>query len=420
MIVQTQATQESNEIRPWPRMVDVLPMLSTIEKENLELSIKQYGIKQKIYARQNGEIIDGVHRKEIADKLGVECPSERLDLSEEDAFDLGLSLNIDRRQLSGEQLEEARKKLVSQSVKLVTESGLSQQKASEITGIPRQTISRNIPIARMGKGYNFGPNLKLKIPKAEKSRILMRLETGDKQAQIAADYGVSQKTISKIKTASERLEKKKETLSQVPFINDNSPTLLEGTFEEQTKTMADSSIDVIITDPLYGKQHLDQYEKLGEIANRLLKPNGSLLVMTGQSYLPDVLNLLQKNLTYNWMVAYLTPGGQSAQLWERKVNSFWKPIVWFVKDKYEGNWVGDVVKSAPNDNDKEFSKWQQSESGMTDLVERFTIKNDLILDPLMGTGTTGVAALRLGRRFIGIDSDPEMVKIAKQRMGVSN
>ncbi len=29
-------------------------------------------------------------------------------------------------------------------------------------------------------------------------------------------------------------------------------------------------------------------------------------------------------MTYHWTVAYLTPGGQAVQLWDRKVNAFWK------------------------------------------------------------------------------------------------
>ena len=194
--------------------------------------------------------------------------------------------------------------------------------------------------------------------------------------------------------------------------------IFNGDFEEISKTLQEGSIDCIITDPPYGEQFLSLYGKLGQVANRLLKPNGSLIVMTGQSHLPDVFDLLRPHLTYNWTVAYLTPGGQSAQLWERKVNTFWKPVLWFVKGKYEGNWVGDVAKSAPNDNEKQLMEWQQSESGITDLVERFTKPNDLILDPFLGSGTTGVIALRLGRRFIGIDIDPKMVETAKQRMAL--
>lgn len=42
---------------------------------------------------------------------------------------------------------------------------------------------------------------------------------------------------------------------------------------------------------------------------------------------------------------------------------------------------------------------------------------DLILDPFTGSGTTGEAALRLGRSFIGCELNPEYVKLARARIG---
>jgi len=176
------------------------------------------------------------------------------------------------------------------------------------------------------------------------------------------------------------------------------------------------SVDVVLTDPPYGKEHLALYEDLALFARRVLKDGGSLVVMTGQSYLPEIIATLSKHFTYNWTIAYLTPGGQSAQLWERKVNTFWKPVLWFVKGKYEGDWTGDVAKSNENDNDKRFSQWGQSESGMRSLVEKLSQPNQLIVDPFMGAGTTGVAALKLGRRFTGFDVDSKMVKISIVRL----
>ncbi|MEM9014069.1 MAG: site-specific DNA-methyltransferase [Pseudomonadota bacterium] len=41
---------------------------------------------------------------------------------------------------------------------------------------------------------------------------------------------------------------------------------------------------------------------------------------------------------------------------------------------------------------------------------------DLIVDPFMGTGTTGVAALRAGKRFLGIEKDPDYFEIARARL----
>lgn len=53
---------------------------------------------------------------------------------------------------------------------------------------------------------------------------------------------------------------------------------------------------------------------------------------------------------------------------------------------------------------------------MLRLVELFTDPGDLVLDPFAGSGTTGVACLRLGRRFIGIEKDEKYASIARERL----
>ncbi len=55
-------------------------------------------------------------------------------------------------------------------------------------------------------------------------------------------------------------------------------------------------------------------------------------------------------------------------------------------------------------------------SWMSWLVRRASKPEWLILDPFMGSGTTGVAAVRLGRRFIGVEIDPDYFEIAKRRI----
>ena len=55
-----------------------------------------------------------------------------------------------------------------------------------------------------------------------------------------------------------------------------------------------------------------------------------------------------------------------------------------------------------------------------DMIENIVLhssnESDLILDPFMGSGTTGVAAVQTGRRFVGIEIDPEYYEIAKKRI----
>lgn len=53
---------------------------------------------------------------------------------------------------------------------------------------------------------------------------------------------------------------------------------------------------------------------------------------------------------------------------------------------------------------------------MMEIIADFTQPGQTILDPFMGSGTTGVAALRLGRNFIGIEKDPVYFAIAKERI----
>ena len=50
-----------------------------------------------------------------------------------------------------------------------------------------------------------------------------------------------------------------------------------------------------------------------------------------------------------------------------------------------------------------------------------TIPGDMVLDPFLGSGTTAVAAARLGRRFVGCELNPEYVQMAARRLtgGVS-
>lgn len=53
---------------------------------------------------------------------------------------------------------------------------------------------------------------------------------------------------------------------------------------------------------------------------------------------------------------------------------------------------------------------------MLELIELFTNPGDTILDPFMGSGTTGVAAVRLGRKFIGIEQDARFFDISRERI----
>lgn len=211
--------------------------------------------------------------------------------------------------------------------------------------------------------------------------------------------------------------------------------VLEGDCFAYDDVLAGEPVDFIVTDAPY-KATADAValcERLAQHACRWLRPEGSVLLMIGQMYLPDVVRLMAPHLHYRWTLAYLTPGGQAVQIWPHKINSFWKPVIWFTNfsGRYRDGWRGDasngevewlaefgtdLASSAVNDNDKRDHVWGQSESGMYDLMRRFVSPGASVLDPFMGAGTTGVIAVRLGCRFVGIDLDPENVRIAAERL----
>ena len=148
---------------------------------------------------------------------------------------------------------------------------------------------------------------------------------------------------------------------------------------------------------------------------KALRQGGSLLAMSGQTHLPAVIDAIREgssDLGYWWTFAYRTPGGQAPRIWPRRVNTFWKPVLWMAKGDPGNDTVSDVVSSDVNDNDKRFHAWGQSESGMTDLMKRIIKPGSFVVDPMCGAGTTGLAALALDCSFLGIEINQETATVA--------
>lgn len=52
----------------------------------------------------------------------------------------------------------------------------------------------------------------------------------------------------------------------------------------------------------------------------------------------------------------------------------------------------------------------------SDHIETWTVKGETVMDPFLGSGTTGVAAVRLGRKFVGMEIEEKYFDIARQRI----
>lgn len=84
---------------------------------------------------------------------------------------------------------------------------------------------------------------------------------------------------------------------------------------------------------------------------------------------------------------------------------------------WNGGGRRNLFQAMTNNSDREGTHpTEKPDALMRELISLFTNPGDLILDPFMGSGTTGVAAVKLGRRFIGIEKDPRYFEIARQRL----
>lgn len=196
-----------------------------------------------------------------------------------------------------------------------------------------------------------------------------------------------------------------------------------GNFIELCDNIPDNSVDLIFTDPPYDQKNLELYYYLGELALRVLKDGGSLITYVGTYDIPTILDLVWNNteLKYWWIICVKHTGAH-AHMMQRKIFVYWKPMLWFVKGNklMEGlESLPDYIESKPGD--KNLHEWGQSTVEAEHVISKLTVgKNQVVLDPFMGSGTTGIAALRLKRKFIGVEIDPEKFEIAKKRIEQEN
>lgn len=191
--------------------------------------------------------------------------------------------------------------------------------------------------------------------------------------------------------------------------------IIQADIKNYEEWLEPNSLDAIITDPPYGKKYLSIYEDLAKLGAYALKPGRPLLAMAGNCHYLEVLDLMRTHLDYYWTICNLTgANAPSSLMFQYKVTSTWKPIVWFNKGKYDnkGHYTQDVVKAVRSKNDRKLHKWGQNEAVFSNLIEWLTSPGDLVCDPCCGSGTTVRCCVRLNRDCIGADIDQNAVELS--------
>ncbi|MHA2788685.1 DNA-methyltransferase [Corynebacterium sp. S7] len=236
-------------------------------------------------------------------------------------------------------------------------------------------------------------------------------------------------------------------------------TLLKGDCVENMRSLDSQSIDLILTDPPYnlgnfmknrqagiqrmrenffasaGWDNLDQssweesMSSFFEESSRLLKPGGSLLSFMAVIKVESLIRLAEQQGFYykttgTWHKSNPMPRNMNLHF----VNST-EAWVYFTFKKRTGVFNNDgrvehdfIESSVTPASEKRYGKHptQKPVSIMEHFVRLLSNPGDTVLDPFMGSGSTGVAAVSQERNFTGIELDKEYFSIAKSRIKDAN
>ena len=236
-------------------------------------------------------------------------------------------------------------------------------------------------------------------------------------------------------------------------------TLLNGDCMILMKDIAPQSIDLILCDLPYGqtKESWDipiSFESLWKEYKRIIKPNGAIVLFAQEPFASQLRlsNLKWYKYDIYWEKERLTNIGQVKKRVGKTVENV---CIFYGKQptynpqmvKYDGPLRKNKVKDGKmgkltdgqekkvieyNDTGWRYPTqvWkfqrdilksnlhptQKPVALLENLIRSFTNEGDLVLDNCMGSGSTGVACLNTGRRFIGIEKDEKFFNIAKERI----
>lgn len=194
------------EVRPWPAVVAALPPMTDEERERLRASIAEHGVRYPVLALPDGRIIDGAHRWEVT---GGTAPVEVLDMDEDAAFALAVSLKIDRAHLTRDQIKAAFA-AKAQAAAAMRKAGASVAAVAERLGVSGGWVSRRTNDIFTREGLADRPDRRRQVGREQESTVVERLSAGASQAEVAQALRIAPKTVSNIARRHGRRKKAKE------------------------------------------------------------------------------------------------------------------------------------------------------------------------------------------------------------------
>jgi len=310
----------------------LIPPLSPEEKTLLEENINAEGCRDALIT-WHGILLDGHNRFEICQRLAIPFRTMDVDLPDRDAAADWIDKNqLGRRNLTPDQMSLLRGRRYNRAKKTKAEAGSmgGSSKGQNDTCLPSTAD-------RLAKEHGVSPAT---IKRDGKIASFL-----DEHPEEAKEVIQGKKKLKDVKKKIKNSEAQKSLVVAQDIISDEARKSIELVCDIRHCSCAElfaTNIkpDAVITDPPYPKEFLTLFTELAESCANTKVP--LIAVMSGQTYLPEVMQRLCHHLQYRWTLAYLTPGGQSVQQFPVKVNVFWKPVLLFGEAK---EWIGDVSKS---------------------------------------------------------------------------
>ena len=215
--------------------------------------------------------------------------------------------------------------------------------------------------------------------------------------------------------------------------------LYHGDCLEQMKEIPDGSVDMVLTDPPYniakannfttmGRAGIDfgEWDKGADLFSyidecyRVLNTHGSFVVFNDWKNLGDIAKYAEGLGFVTKDLLRLEKKNPMPRNRDRRYITDYECAIWFTMPK--AKWIfnrQDKAYQRPkfvHSIDKGLHPTQKSLSLMVDIINIHTNEGHTILDPFMGSGTTGVACMNTNRGFVGIEMDDNYFQIAKRRI----
>lgn len=198
-------------------------------------------------------------------------------------------------------------------------------------------------------------------------------------------------------------------------------TLYLGDCLEVMKDIPSESIDAVITDPPYGRGNADKFGSRGNLTRAMPYTPiiGDDKPFDPQPFLEFPIVIL---FGANWYSDKL-PAAPGWIIWDKKCgttsDNYGDCEMAWVKGSVQTRMISHLWRGMIKGSEKDKKRCHPTQKPiivMEWILINYTDINNIIFDPFMGSGTTGVACVQTGRKFVGIEIDPKYFEMAVKRI----